>query len=305
MSVDAAATAPARPLAGVGWMLVCGLCFVAVTAIVKHLGDRVPPVQAAFLRFALGMVFVAPMLGALARLRIGRREATLIALRGAVHTGGVICWFYAMTQIPLAEVTAMNYLNPVYVTLGAALFLGERLRARRVLAIAAALVGMLVILRPGFREVSPGHLAMLATAGLFAASYLVAKMLSAAMPPSAVVAALSVAVTAGLAPFALAVWVTPSLADLGWLFLLAAFATAGHYAMTLAFAAAPVTVTQPVTFLQLVWAVLLGVLVFGEPADGWVILGGGIIMAAVMVITWREAVARRRPVTPTLPETKV
>ncbi len=300
-----ASSAPARPLAGVLWMLATGLCFVAVTAIVKHLGDAVPPVQSAFLRFALGLVLVLPMLGALARVQIGRREAGLFALRGVVHTGGVICWFFAMTQIPLAEVTAMNYLNPVYVTLGAALFLGERLRARRLLAIAAALAGALVILRPGFREISPGHLAMLGTAVLFAGSYLIAKVLSAEMPASAVVAALSLAVTVGLAPFALAVWVAPSPAELGWLFLLAAFATAGHYTMTLAFAAAPVTVTQPVTFLQLVWAVLLGALVFGEPADGWVILGGGIIMGSVMVLTWREAVARRRPVTPTLPETKV
>ena len=76
--------------------------------------------------------------------------------------------------------------------------------------------------------------------------------------------------------------------------MVACFATAGHYTMTLAFAAAPLTVTQPVTFLQLVWAVLLGALVFDEGFDGWVILGGTIIMAAVSFITWREAVARRR-----------
>jgi drug/metabolite transporter (DMT)-like permease len=78
------------------------------------------------------------------------------------------------------------------------------------------------------------------------------------------------------------------------MFLVACFATAGHYTMTLAFAAAPLTVTQPATFLQLVWAVILGAVMFGEPIDGWVILGGVVIMASVSFITWREAVAQRK-----------
>jgi drug/metabolite transporter (DMT)-like permease len=292
-----------RPLAGILWMLVTGACFVGVTAVVKHVGAGVPAAQAAFLRYALGLVFLIPMIRPILSARLGRRALGLFALRGAVHTGGVLCWFFAMTQIPIAEVTAMNYLSPVYVTLGAALFLGERLAFRRIAAIAAALVGAFIILRPGFRELSPGHLAMLATAVLFAASYLIAKQMSGELSAAVVVGMLSVTVTAGLAPFAAAVWVTPTATQVGWLFLVAALATAGHYAMTLAFAAAPVTLTQPVTFLQLVWAVALGALVFGEPADGWVIVGGAVIMAAVSYIAWREAVAKRRRVTPAVPET--
>lgn len=188
----------------------------------------------------------------------------------------------------------MNYLAPVYVTIGAALFLGEKLAARRILAVAAGLLGALIILRPGFREISPGHLAMLGTAVLFAASYLLAKRMSATCSASVVVGLLSITVTVGLAPFAAVVWVTPSFEQLAWLFLVAFFATAGHFTMTLAFAAAPITVTQPVTFLQLVWAVVLGAVVFAEPADIWVIFGGSVIIGSACFITWREAVLRRR-----------
>ena len=135
---------------------------------------------------------------------------------------------------------------------------------------------------------------MLGTAAFFAASYLIAKRLSDDLSPTVVVGMLSVTVTIGLAPFAAAVWITPTLAQCGWLFLVACFATAGHYTMTLAFRAAPLSVTQPVTFLQLVWSVSIGALFFGEPADHWVITGGGIIMAAVSFITWREARLRRK-----------
>jgi len=297
-----AALPTSRPVAGILWMLLTGACFVAVTAIVKHVGGAVPAAESAFLRYALGLVFLIPMIGSLRAARLSRRALGMFTLRGAVHTGGVILWFFAMTQIPIAEVTAMNYLSPVYVTIGAGLFLGERLAARRIAAIGVALLGALVILRPGFRELSPGHVAMLGTALLFAASYLIAKRMSGEASAPVVVAMLSVTVTLGLAPFAAAVWVTPTAAQVGWFFLVAAFATAGHYAMTLAFAAAPVTVTQPVTFLQLVWAVSLGALAFGEPVDGWVVLGGAIIMASVSFIAWREAVVKRRAVTPRLPE---
>jgi len=226
------------------------------------------------------------------------------ALRGGVHTLAVILWFFAMARIPIAEVTAMNYLSPVYVTIGAALFLKEKLPPRRLAAVIVALIGALIILRPGIKAVEPGHIAMLGTAVMFAAGYLVAKQLSDELAPAVIVGMLSITVTIGLAPFAWAVWVPPTTAQLGWLFLVACFATAGHYTMTLAFAAAPLTVTQPVTFLQLVWAVLLGWLAFGEAIDGWVVTGGLVIMASVSFITWREAFARRS-VTPPAPATKL
>lgn len=282
-----------RPVAGVIWMLITGVMFVCVTAIVKYVGDGLPAAQAAFLRYLLGLVFLIPMIGPIRRAKLTPRLMRLFAFRGVVHTLGVTLWFYAMTQISIAEVTAMNYLAPVYVTVGAAFFLGERLAMRRILAVAAALVGAMVILRPGFRELSPGHIAMLVTAVMFAGSYLSAKVMSGEVSPAVVVGMLSITVTIGLAPLAAAVWITPTWAQVGWMFVLAIFATAGHYTMTLAFQAAAVAVTQPVTFLQLVWAVLLGAMVFGEGIDGWVILGGVIILASVSFITWREHVLKK------------
>jgi len=292
-------------VAGIGWMLLTGLLFVGVTAIVKHVGSGIPAAEAAFLRYALGLVFILPMLGAMWRAGLDRRAALLFGARGAAHSIGVMLWFFAMTQIPLAEVTAMNYISPVYVTVGAALFLGEKLAARRIVAVGFALLGALIILRPGVREVSAGHLAMLVNAVLFAASYLIAKTMADRVSPAVVVGWLSITVTIGLAPFAYMVWVWPSWSDVGWLFLVAAFATAGHFTMTLAFRAAPVAVTQPVAFLQLVWATSLGALVFAEPVDGWVVFGGVLILSSVSFMTWREAVIKRRAVTPVALATKV
>jgi drug/metabolite transporter (DMT)-like permease len=197
----------------------------------------------------------------------------------------------------------MNYLNPIFVTLLAVVVLGERLATRRILAICVALVGALIILRPGFRTLDAGHFAMLVTAGCFASAYLIAKILSDEVPAAVVVGMMSITVAIGLAPLAWMVWIWPTPWELCVLFGVACFATGGHYSMTLAFKAAPVTVTQPVTFLQLVWSVTLGAVLFGEAIDLWVIGGGGLIMAAVIFITWREAVLKRR-VTPVVGEVK-
>ena len=280
-----------------------GFCFVMVTALVKTMGPRLPPGEAAFIRYAMGLVFLLPSLGALRDAHLTRRQWTLFSVRGLCHAGGVILWFYAMVRIPIAEVTAMGYLAPIYVTVGAAIFLGERLAARRIVAVLLGIAGAAIILRPGFREVSDGHMAMLLAAVVFAGSYLVAKVMADEVKPGVVVAMLSVFVTIGLVPFAIADWVTPNPRELMFLTGVALFATAGHYTMTLAFAAAPVTVTQPVTFLQLVWATLLGLIWFDEAVDIWVVLGGIVILGSVTFITWREAMLKRH-VTPDAAATK-
>lgn len=294
---------PQRPILGIFWMLVTGVCFIMVTALVKTMGPRLPPGEAAFLRYAMGLVFLLPSLRAIRDAHLTLRQWTLFSVRGMCHAGGVILWFYAMVRIPIADVTALNYLAPIYVTIGAALFLGERLAARRIVAVVLGLLGAALILRPGFREISSGHLAMLLAAVVFAGSYLVAKVMADEVKPGIVVAMLSVFVTLGLAPFAAADWIAPTGRELLFLAAVAFFATSGHYTMTLAFAAAPVTVTQPVTFLQLIWATLLGVVWFDEAVDIWVILGGMVILGSVTFITWREAMLRRQ-ITPDVMATK-
>lgn len=287
-----------RDLIGIGWMLATGLCFVAVNGIVRGLDGALPAPQAAFIRFLFGLAFLVPVLTPALRQGFSAAIWRLFCIRGALHVIAVIAWFYAMSRITVAEVTAIGFLNPIVVTVGAALFMGEKLAARRIAAVCVALLGALIVLRPGLRELDPGHLSQIGASIAFGASYLVAKRLAGQVPAAVVVAMMSLTVAIGLAPLAWAVWVPPTWSQIGWLGLVAVFATLGHYTMTRAFAAAPLTVTQPVTFLQLVWASLLGVFVFHEPLDGWVMLGGAMMIGAISYITWREARIRARTTTP-------
>ena len=282
-----------KPITGALWMGLSGLCFVGVYVGVKYVGTRLPAAESAFLRYALGLVFLVPVARTLVREGLTVNVIKLGAARAFLHTFAVTLWFYAMARIPVSEVSAMGYLTPVFVTLGAVLIMGERLALRRGLAIIVAIIGVLVILRPGLREVSMGHLAMLGTTLCFGVSYLMAKRLTDLASADMVVAMLSVGVTIGLIPLTIPVWITPTSFEVSMLLAVAIFAVAGHYSMTFAFRSAPLTVTQPVGFLQLIWAVAVGYLLFGESIDAFVIVGGVTIIGAVLYITLLEAQLKR------------
>ena len=278
-------------------MVLAGLLFVAVTGIVRHLGSDLPAVQAAFIRYVFGTLLILPLF---VRLLLDSRfsmpetgQLKLYTYRGLAHGAAVMLWFYAMARIPIAEVTAIGYMAPIFTTVGAALFLHEVLHIRRILAVVISFLGAIIILRPGIEVIELGSLAQLLAAPGFAASFLLAKKLTGTRSSTEIVVMLSIICTLVLHPGALLQWRQPTAYELYFLFLTAVFATAGHYALTRAFACAPITVTQPVFFLQLVWASLLGYFAFGETPDPWVIVGGGIIIVSVTYISHREVLVSR------------
>ena len=273
-------------------MITGGLCFVGVAVIVRFLGTALPAPEAAFMRFLIGLIFMFPFLLRGIKSRLTFRQHRNFAIRGCVHSLAFIFWFYAMARIPIAEVTAIGYLSPLFVTIGAALFFGEVLRIRRILSIVIGFLGALLILRPGFQEISTGQLAQLIASPLFAASFLLAKKQTADSESSLIVAMLTLYCTLILLPIAVYQWQMPSLSQFLLLAGAAFFATAGQYCITQACTKAPLIVLQPFAFLQLVWATLFGILLFSDPLDVFVIVGGCIIVAATTYMSHREM--RRR-----------
>ena len=264
-------------------MLLTGILFVGVTVTVRYLGTSMNPVQAAFIRYCFGMLLILPLLSRAGILSLDRGRLGFHALRGLVHGGGVILWFLAMSRIPISEVTALGFTTPIFVTLGAAVFLSERLKPYRVAAVLIGFIGALLILRPGLRVIDIGALAQLGAAPLFACSYLMAKSATRREASSMIVVLLSVFCTLTLALPALLVWRTPTLEELLLLGLTALLATSGHYCMTRALEAAEVSAVQPFTFLQLVWATILGLILFDETPDVWIWIGGAVIVGSA---TW-------------------
>ena len=285
---------------GIAWMFLAGLIFVFVTGAVRYLSSSIHPIQLGFLRYAIALIFLAPIFWREIRSYRNRpRRYGLHIFRGLLQAFGVMLWFYAMANIPVAEVTALGFTAPIFATIGAALFLGEKLYMRRISAVLFGFVGAMVILRPGLQVIEWGAIAQLVAAPLFAATMLIGKRLTDTESNGTIVDALALCVTIALFPPALYVWQTPTLLELIWLFGVAGLATLGHLAMTQAFRSAEVTALQPITFLQLVWASLLGFYVFAEEPDIWTWIGGGIIVTSATYIAHREARARKLNRTPT------
>ena len=270
-------------------MALAGVCFVAMTGVIRGLLSEVNPFQAAFVRYVFGLILVIPIFIKIGVDGIRSRPIAFLAGRGAVHGIGVMLWFFAMTRIPVAEVSALGFTSTIFTIIGALLFLKESLYRHRVIAVFAGLFGTLVILRPGFQIIDVGAIALLASAVLFSCSLLMAKHLTKTESNTTIIAFLSLFAALALLPFALSVWRTPSALELFWLLITAILATSAHYAMNKAFTHADITALQPVMFLQLVWATLLGLIIFDEHPDLWVWIGGGIIIITATITARREA----------------
>jgi drug/metabolite transporter (DMT)-like permease len=276
------------------WMVLTTILFVGVTATVRYLEGEVPAPQAAFLRYAIGTLLLTPSLITLIKVKPNKPLMNKFLLRGLVHSFGVTLWFYAMSVMPVAEVTAIGFLTYIFVSIGACIFLKEKLHKHRITAVIISFVGALIILRPGFKVIESGQLGMLMATVVFTASYLIAKIVSKERSSSEIVAMLSVFTTIFLIPSAIYSWEPISLEALLILAFTALIATIGHITMTQAIKAAPMVVTQPILFLQLVWASMVGLFLFDEQFDLYVIIGGTVIMICVCYVSYREHVLGKR-----------
>ena len=277
-----------QSIVGILWMVITTILFVGVTATVRYLEGEVPAPQAAFLRYAIGTVLLTPSLISLVKIRPEKPLLQKFVLRGLVHSIGVTLWFYAMSVMPVAEVTAIGFLTYIFVSIGACIFLKEKLYKHRLTAILFSFVGAMIILRPGFKIIENGQIGMLMATVVFTASYLIAKIVSKERSSSEIVAMLSIFTTIFLIPTAIYSWEPLSLKAFLILAFTALIATIGHITMTQAIKAAPMVVTQPILFLQLVWASMVGLFIFSEEFDPFVILGGTIIMICVCYVSYRE-----------------
>jgi drug/metabolite transporter (DMT)-like permease len=275
-------------------MVLTTILFVGVTATVRYLEGEVPAPQAAFLRYAIGTLLLTPSLITLIKIKPNKPLMSKFLLRGLVHSFGVTLWFYAMSVMPVAEVTAIGFLTYIFVSIGACIFLKEKLHKHRITAVIISFVGALIILRPGFKVIESGQLGMLMATVVFTASYLIAKIVSKERSSSEIVAMLSVFTTIFLIPSAIYSWEPISIDALLILAFTALIATVGHITMTQAIKAAPMVVTQPILFLQLVWASMVGLFLFDEQFDLYVIIGGTVIMICVCYVSYREHVLGKR-----------
>tara|TARA_B100000683_G_scaffold107178_1_gene105435 strand:+ start:508 stop:1335 length:828 start_codon:yes stop_codon:yes gene_type:complete len=269
-------------------MLLTGLCFVAVMVSVKFLSKDLPPTQAVFFRYLFGLILILPLIRLQFKKSIKKIPILKHGLRGVVHGLAVVLWFFSVANIPMADVTAINYLTPIFTTIGAILIFKEAITFNRIFALILSVIGAMLILKPGYEVLSNGKIAQLLSTIFFAISYLIAKNLTKTESTHSIVIFLTLFATITLLPFTLLIWTKPIMSDLLLLLGVAILGTLGHYFMTIALSLAPLSITQPVIFFQLIWSTLIGLLLFDESLDFFILIGGALIVIAIVRLSANE-----------------
>ena len=272
------------------WSIGAGLSFSLLNTLARALTQQLHPMEAQFLRYLFGLLVMMPLLwrAGLAAYRPKRIGGQFT--RGAVHTLGLVLWFLALPQIPLADMTAIGFTGPIFIMIGAFLFLGEPMRWERWVATAVGFGGMLVVLGPKFSGSGGGwHLVMLASAPVFAASFLLTKALTRTETTEVIVLWQALTVTLFSLPMAIPVWQWPTAVQWVGFAISGVLGTLGHYCLTRSYRNADISATQSLKFLDLVWASLLGFIVFADVPTVSTLIGGVVICAATLWLARRES----------------
>lgn len=287
------ATAMSPALVAAGFMVLAGAFFAAMHGTVRLISFELHPFVIAFFRNVFGFLVLVPLLvkGGLVLFRTHRFGLHLA--RAGVNSLSMLTWFTALSLIPLADATALNLTGPLFVTLGAMVAFGERVGVWRWTALGLGVVGALMVIRPGFEEVSLGALLTVTGTALAAISKLCAKSLTRTDDTTAIafyVQFLMAPIT--LVP-ALFVWQTPNLEQLLILMIIGALGGVGHLFAVKAYAIADISFSEPLVFTRMVWATIFGYVAFSEVPDLWTWLGAITIIAATTIISYRERKSRQ------------
>ena len=279
-----------KPLHGIGFMIFMTICFASLDASAKYLSNELPLWMLLWGRYAFNFLFVALFFlrGAPADI-IRTKNIKLQILRSILLVASTVTFWRALVFLPLADCVLILFVSPLLVTMLAAPLLGESVGIHRWTAVILGFVGVMVVMRPGITLFDWVAILPLITALLYAGVQISTRILGrtdGALTTLLYSSAGGVIIcTIGVLFF----WVTPSLGQwlvLGWLGFLGAV---GHYLMIKAYEIAPASLLAPFDYTTLIWAVLLGFVMFGDLPDAWTVVGAIIIMSSGLYLIRRES----------------
>lgn len=270
-------------------MLVLAGCTALDAAVIRIVGQTVHPFEIGFFRVLFALLLVSPWL-------IQRGLADLRSDFLLVHAGRAIlkllaqiAYFYAVLVMPLADVAAIGFAKPLFVSIGAVLFLGEVMRLRRWVAIAIGFLGVVVILRPGSTLFDPWIMSAVFAAIGLAGVNLLMKYLAEREATNRILAwNLMISVPVALV-LALPFWTTPSLPILGLLLLQGGLGALAQFSAARAMRLADVSVLTAIEFVRLPLVALIAYVLFGEISGFWTWMGAAIIIGSTLYLVRREA----------------
>ena len=258
---------------------------------IRKASENLHVLEVVFFRNLLAFIVMLPLLRSTGLAAIKMNNTRLFFMRGFVGAIGMIAGFTCLTLIPLAQATAISFSQPLFITIGATLFLGEIIKARRIAAIIVGVIGMLIIVQPGFNGFSFGIMLAIISALALSVNALIVKKLTITDSPQAIIMWMVIMLIPITFIPAITVWQWPSFET--WLYLwgIAILGTLAHFSWTKSYVMAEITSLEPIGFIKLPIIALLGWMIFAEIPGTWTWVGGLIIFMSTIYISQREAKA--------------
>jgi drug/metabolite transporter (DMT)-like permease len=276
------------------WSGASGLLFVLLNSLMRGLSLALNVYETQFLRYLMGFCVMLPFMARSGFASYKPHNLVGQFTRGGVHTIGLLIWFAALPRISLADTTAIGFTTPIFIMLGAVMVFREPMRWERWLAAAMGFAGVLIVVAPKLSGSGGVYdLVMLCSSPVYAASYLMTKALTRYERAEVIVAWQAISVTLFSMPLALLHWQAPGLAQMGLFVLCGLLGSAGHYCLTRSYAAADISASQSVKFLDLVWASIVGWFAFSDVPSQSTLAGGVVICGSTLWIARRESRVRR------------
>ena len=277
-------------------MIASMASFALMNTIIRLLSFELHSTQMVFMRNVISLLLIMALSAWMQR---GVPRFTTQKFSGHFWRGTLGClamelWFHSVTLMPLTLATAISFITPVFSTIIAIFFLGEKAGIRRWSAILAGFVGMLVILRPDVGGISPDAFFVLGSSLLIGVAGVVVKSLTRTESPETIVFYMALIMTVWSFFPALMFWQPITLPQLWLAFWIAVFSTGAHLMLARAYMRADIVVLMPLDFTRLVFTAILAYLFFGELLDTQTLIGSAIIVASTVYIAHREAALKRQ-----------
>lgn len=278
--------------AGIFWMCTATLLSTAGGACVRQLAGEIPTMELVFFRNVVGLAILVPWImkqgfGALRTTRL-----PLYCLRVFFAYSAMVMLFFALSEMPIADVYALQYTIPLFTILLAVLILKQKADAYSWVATIIGFAGVLIVMRPGVIALTLAAVCALASACMSAGSNTTLKLLSRTEGAGIITVYSNLLMLPCAAIPMIFVWVTPTAAQWPWIFGVALFSAVGGYCFTRAVGAADARVVQPFQFTRMIFATAIGYALFVELPDLWTWVGAAVIFGSTYAIAYREAKAR-------------
>ena len=275
-------------LRGALWIVLGTLLFALNDATVKFLGKTMTPFEIVWVRYVLGLVLLTPVF-----VHVGWRALKTQRLRFHVARAVVACTaqvaaYFAIIELMLADATAISFSRPLFQTALAVLILGEVVGRQRWWATAVGFVGVLIMVRPGMAGFQATSLAAVGAALLFGYSLILIRQMARTEPTPRILFYYHLFGAIFFTGPAVHTWVTPNWTEAGLLFLVGALTTGAMWCFTRAYSQAEASFVGPIEYVRLVYAAVLGYVVFTELPDLWTTVGAAIIVASSLYLARRE-----------------